>query len=179
MNRLLLLALLFLSIGAQAQTTDFTEKECPSAKATLAIPKGWHFFELKNSDGGVSYLVTKEKVSSEYDSFNTGMTLNIIKSVEKTGMKASEHAKSLVDQSQEKDEESKVETKEEAPFKVFKTTQTLDMDDGKLVMVTVFKANDQTGTLYHFTGQYPQKEEAQALEIWNEILKRTKLDPTY
>ncbi|MEO6848846.1 MAG: hypothetical protein ABI443_13970 [Chthoniobacterales bacterium] len=164
-----------------SNTGDFVEKKCEAIKTTLAMPKGWFFLELKNPDGnGASYVLSKEKVSNEYDSFKTGMTLNVIKDViGQVGMKPSEYAKSLIEQDQEKDNNSKMQTSEETPFKIFKTTQTIDTDDGKLIMQTLFKANDQTGTLYHFTWQYPQKEEAMATEIWAEILKRSKLDPAF
>ncbi|MEO6053764.1 MAG: hypothetical protein ABIP97_07125 [Chthoniobacterales bacterium] len=201
MKRILVLTFLFLTAAVHAQTpspaatatatatatpastpaappaADFTDKEFPSVKATLAIPKGWFFFELKSTDLGASYLITKEKVESEYDSFKTGMTLNIIRG--QNGYKPSEFAKSLIEQSQEKDENSKIETSDEPPYKVYKTTQTIETDEGKLVMLTLFKANDKSGTLYHFTWQYPQKEEAQALPLWNEMLKRIKIDPAF
>jgi hypothetical protein len=164
-----------------APADEYTSKECPAIKATLAVPKGWTFLELKTpEESGVSYLITKEKVDNEYDPFQTGLSLNVIKSVkEQTEMDPSEYAKTLLAESQEKDESSKTETSEEAPFKVFKSTQVIEADEGKLKIITLLKANDETGTLYHFTWQYPEAQEKEALETWKAILELNKLDPKF
>lgn len=169
------------ALALHAQQTEFTDKECPGIKSTLPLPKGWFFLEIKNPDSpDAAYVVAKEKVESEYDSFKTGLNVSAIKGVPaQTDMKPSEYAQTLMSEGQEKDETTKVETTDEPPFKVFKSTSVIDAEEGKITVITLLKANDTTGTLYRLTWQYPEAEEGQAMQIWNEMLKRMKIDPTF
>ena len=174
----LLFALLPLA-AALAEEPAVKEQPLAAIKASCAMPEGW-FFSESTEDGVSVYQISKEKPADEGDAPGVGLILSATPKVtERAGMKPSEYAAELLSAAQEESGSKELVKTDEGSLKCFRSEYTIEGDGGKILVITIAKANDETGTLYFFTWQNPEADEATVGPVREKFLASFKLDPAF
>lgn len=162
-----------------AEEPTVKEQALADIKATCQMPEGWFFSE--NTEDGVSvYQISKEKPATEGDAPGVGLILSATPKVtERAEMKPSAYAEELLSAAQEESGAKPMQKTDEGPLKCFRSEYTVEGDGGKVVVITIAKANDTSGTLYFFTWQNPEAEESVIAPIREKFLGSFKLDPAF
>jgi hypothetical protein len=162
-----------------AQEPVMKDQPLTAIKGACALPEGWHFSE-STEDGVTVYQISKEKPAENGDAPAEGLILSATPKVdERASMKPSEYATELVSAAAEETGSKEVVKTEEGPLKCFRSEYAIDGDGDKILVITIAKANDQTGTLYFFTWQNPESDEAAIAPIREKFLASFKLDPAF
>lgn len=169
----------FLVTTALSQEPDLQKKDLSAIKASILVPKDWHFQE--STDEGVSiYQITREKVDGDGGSFTAGLILTVTPKVpERAGESASAYAEDIMPSSPEEPGGGELHKSEEGGLKVFRTEYVIEGDPENIQILNLAKANDTTGTLYFFTWQSPQSEDAALKDLREKILGSLVIDPAF
>jgi hypothetical protein len=173
-----LLPILFTTAIALGQPA-LKEQALPAIKAKILLPDGW-FMKEESEDGVTVYQISREKAESEGDVFNAGLILSVTTKIpDRAAMKPSEYARDLLSSAQDEGDDAKLEKTEEGPLQCLRVEYTIESDQGNIKVITLAKANDNTGTLYFATWQSPEKEEPQLKDLREAVLASIKLDPSF
>ncbi len=173
-----LLALLSLAT-ALAEEPAMKDQPLAAIKGACSLPEGW-FFSESTEDGVTVYQISKEKPADEGDTPSEGLILSATPKVnERASMKPSEYATELLSAAAEESGSKETVKTEEGPLKCFRSEYAIDGDGGKILVITIAKANDETGTLYFFTWQNPESDEAAIAPVREKFLSSFKLDPAF
>jgi hypothetical protein len=174
----LLFALLPLA-SVLAEEPAVKDQPLAAIKGSCSLPEKW-FFSENTEDGVTVYQISKEKPAEEGDAPAEGLILSATPKVtERAGMKPSEYAAELLSAAAEESGSKEVVKSEEGPLKCFRTEYAIEGDAGKIIVITIAKANDETGTLYFFTWQNPESDEAAIAPIREKFLASFKLDAAF
>lgn len=174
-----LLLAIFSLATVMAEEPAVKEQALADIKATCQMPEGWFFSE--NTEDGVSvYQISKEKPAAEGETPAVGLILSATPKVtERAEMRPSAYAEELLSAAQDESGAKPMQKTDEGSLKCFRSEYTVEGDGGKVVVITIAKANDTSGTLYFFTWQNPEAEEATIAPIREKFLSSFKLDPAF
>lgn len=148
-----------------------------TVKGSIALPQGW-FVNESTEDGVTVYQISREKVSSQTDTFVAGLILTVTPKVpDRAQLKPSEYAAELL--SATIDDTSQLKKTTDGPWQIFRSQYKIDADGGAINVFNLAMANDQTGTLYFVTWQSPGGEEESLAPVREAILGSLKFDPSF
>lgn len=174
----LLFALLPLTL-ALADEPAMKEQPLTAIKGSCSLPEGW-FFSESTDEGVTVYQISKEKPAEDGDAPGEGLIMSATPKVtERAGVKPSEYAAELLSAAAEESGSKATVKTDEGPLKCFRSEYAIEGDGGKIMVITIAKANDETGTLYFFTWQNPESDEAAIAAIREKFLASFKLDPAF
>ncbi|WP_309020942.1 hypothetical protein [Pelagicoccus sp. SDUM812003] len=182
MIRLLSIILTLLAIPLLASTElptppdGYSWKPILEGQSALLIPEGWHFKSQhgKSTDG---FFVSKEDIEKE-GKFDTGLSLNLIRDVKKsTQYTPTQYSIGMMSQIEKEKEVLLVDSKDAGPFKAI-TIRYRDVKQGlpDVVIHNLFIANDQTGTLWFYMFESPEREWESAWKIGDTILSHLLIE---
>ncbi len=178
-NIISLLACVFLTSQA------FCELELPPApkgyswvnilkdQSALLKPDGW-FFKENHPKGTDAYFVTKEDIDKK-GGFSTGLSLNVIYNIDKKAkVSPSKYAYATIQEMKKSiaDEVLLTDVKKNGPFVNFVCRIKDQKPNEENVIIHYFYvANDETGTLWMFFFEAPEKEWDEAWKTGSVLLK--------
>lgn len=170
---------LLLATTALAQEPALQKQDLSAIKGSILMPKDWHFQE--STDEGVTiYQITREKVEEDGGFFTAGLILTVTPKVpERAGESASEYAADILPSAPDEPGGKELQKTEEGGLKVFRTEYVIEGETENIQILNLAKANDATGTLYFFTWQSPQSEDAGLKELREKILGSLVIDPAF
>ena len=142
-------------------------------QSALLQPDGW-FYKESHPKGTDAYFVTKENIDKE-GSFLTGLSLNVIYNIDKkANVPPSKYAIATIQEMRESkaDEILLADAKQSGPFINFVCRIKDKKPNEETVIIHYFYvANDETGTLWMFFFEAPEKEWDEAWKIGSVLLK--------
>lgn len=173
------LLLAFLPLAALlAEEPAMKEQPLAAIKGSCLLPEGW-FFSESTEEGVTVYEISKEKPPEDGNAPAEGVILSVTPKVnERAEMKPSDYAAELLSAAAEESGSEPVKS-EEGPLKCLRSEYSIEGDGGKIHVITIAKANDETGTLYFFTWQNPDSDEKAVTAIREKFLSSFKLDPAF
>jgi hypothetical protein len=147
-------------------------------QSALLQPEGWFFKEI-HPKGTDAYFVTKQNIDKE-GSFSTGLSLNVLYNIDKKAkVSPSQYAIATIQQMQSSttDEVLLADAKQMGPFKNFICRIKDKKPNAETVIIHYFYvANDETGTLWMFFFEAPEKEWDKAWETGSVLLKNLLIE---
>jgi hypothetical protein len=173
--------LLFLTCIAVRATAELDLPKAPSGytwikilnnQSALLQPDGWFFKEVHPKDTD-AYFLTKEDIDKD-GKFSTGLSLNVLYHIDKkTGIPPSKYAQTLIKNMPKKDAREVVRSSEDkaGPFiRLMCLVRDKHPEEGNTFIHYLFIANDQTGTLWMYSFESPEKEWNDAWETGDVML---------
>jgi hypothetical protein len=195
MKRLLVLVAVFsmtlFGYGKPAQSTNETKlPEAPDGyrwerfaevQSAFLCPVGWHRFH-KAGVSSHTYSLSVESVA-EHGSFETGMTLQVIKDLmKKKGIPPSVFAIEMTQLALKKPENARISSEDlsSGPFKAFGVRyRNAPSVAIPIIIHQVAIANDKTDTLFIATFEAPENTWTQAWKLGEVMIKKFLIDDEY
>jgi hypothetical protein len=147
-------------------------------QSALLQPDGW-FYREDHSKGTDAYFVTKEEVK-DGGSFSTGLSLNVIYNIpKKAKVKPSEYALLMTKNIKEERDEvlmQKMQKAEESLSLFFLRVKDMKPGFGNVIIHYFLISNDQTGTLWMFWFEAPEKEWDEAWKTGSVLLNNLPIE---
>lgn len=124
-------------------------------------------------------LAVREKITSENDPWNTGLSMTIDRNGAKdSGMKAGDYALGIAREAREKagEEASPISDSTTGAYREIRFEFPVQTDS-PLLVTEVLRANDQTGTVAVILWQSPKAEAPALRDLREAILSGIVLDP--
>lgn len=153
-------------------------RDIPEIQAKISLPKEWCLLPGKLLEGDV-LIATREKITSENDSWTTGLSMTIDRNGPKnSGQKASDYAMALAREAREKagEEASPLKESQSGPFHDIRFDFPL-ASEPPLIVTEILRANDTTGTLAVIIWQMPKEESSKLQPLRDAILSGLTLNP--
>jgi hypothetical protein len=167
------------SPSAVTPPAALTVRELPEIHGKISLPQDWTLLPGKLLEGDV-LLATKEKVTSENDSWTTGLSMTVDRNGAKdSGQKPSEYARALAREAQEKagEEATPIKESQSGSFQEFRFEFPIPADI-PLTITEVLRANDKTGELFVILWQMPKQESGKLQDLREAVLSGLVLGPT-
>lgn len=148
----------------------FSWYECKNMSSYFLKPTGWYTKEESKSDTQGCF-VTKEKIVGS-GLFRTGLTVNAIPDIpSKKGVKASEFAEAVFENTKDKMRTSDEKVGKQGPFQVYSHIVYPEPQAGQeIVMYQMYAANDATGSLFVILYESPKEEWTDAWKMGKNII---------
>jgi hypothetical protein len=153
-------------------------RDIPGIRGKISIPSDWTFLPGKLLEGDV-LLAVREKITSENDPWNTGLSMTIDRNGAKdSGMKAGDYALGIAREAREKagEEASPISDSTTGAYREIRFEFPVQTDS-PLLVTEVLRANDQTGTVAVILWQSPKAEAPALRDLREAILSGIVLDP--
>ncbi|CAM2070247.1 hypothetical protein SCOR_33050 [Sulfidibacter corallicola] len=161
--------------------SGYTWQQFSEINSAFLKPNGW-FFKHEQRGSAHVYVISQESVL-EHGSFTTGLTLQVIKFIQKKeGLPASVFAIRMAQAINESSENTILSSADlgTGPFKAFGIRYRNAPVVGEPIIVHQnYIANDKRDTLFIVTFESPEKEWANAWAIGEKILKQFLIDDEY
>lgn len=152
--------------------------DIPGIRGKISIPADWTFLPGKLLEGDV-LLAVREKIASENDPWNTGLSMTIDRNGAKdSGMKAGDYAQGIAREAREKagEEASPISDSTTGAYREIRFEFPVQTDS-PLLVTEVLRANDQTGTVAVILWQSTKGEAPALRDLREAVLSRLVLDP--
>lgn len=149
----------------------------PAIKAAFLKPEGWFVLKVP-LEASYGIMISKEKVE-ENKFFKTGMTVNVIKEIDKkTNMSAYKYALAARAEAKKSLTFTNEWEKDMGPFKSIGFIYTKKDQEESFTVHNLMIANDKTGTLYIFIFESPSEKWEEAWKMAEPIFLRLLIDDT-
>ena len=153
-------------------------RDIPGIRGKISIPSDWTFLPGKLLEGDV-LLAVREKITSENDPWNTGLSMTIDRNGAKdSGMKAGDYALGIAREAREKagEEASPISDSTTGAYREIRFEFPVQTDS-PLLVTEVLRANDQTGTVAVILWQSAKAEAPALRDLREAVLSGIVLDP--
>ena len=150
---------------------DLVPHELKEIHGSISLPKDWSLVVGKLLEGGV-LIATREKISSENDSWTTGLTMTVDPNgAGESGQPVGDYALGLAREAREKigDEASEISESRNGRIREFRFDYPL-ASDVPLQVTEVLRADEANGVLTVIIWQAPKNESDQLKPLRETIL---------
>ena len=183
MNRIIA-SILLLTIPLIAGAMNLPEKEgftwweIETLKGAFLVPNGWHTKSVHRPDT-MGYFITKEEITSNSGSFDTGLSLNVFKSFRaKKGIEPVSFIYVFKAGFSEKGKILKEWSRDMGPFKSYGFLSESVVSGVSTTIHHLFIINPKTGTLYYFFFEAPTESFEEAWISGEPMMKMLLIDDT-
>lgn len=150
----------------------------PEVRGACLLPSGW-YFRAEESDANTAYFLTVENIA-EAGSFQTGMTVNVVRNIDKrTGKRARTYALDFI-QARKKMGKETVLLSKEVRRGIFAgallRSSAPRPEGGNAIIHTLVLGNTRTQTLYLLIFESPESSWEEAWKLGQVMLERYVFD---